>query len=419
MANYKQIRYGAQGSDVIDLQKKLNQNGYKLDEDGIFGNLTQNAVRDYQQKNNLTANGIVEDNTWGALNKIQTAPKNTYAHQSTAGNAKPVVSAPVSTPGNTGYQPSDAVKQAEAMLKAQMANKPGAYQSPWQAQLDEIMGKIMNREPFSYDLNGDALYQQYKGQAMAQGQQAMMDTMGQAAALTGGYGNSYAQTAGQQAYHGYLQQLNDRIPELYSLALSKYQTEGQDLKDQASMIGAMEAQDYERHQNQVDSFYRDLSYLTDQYQQEREYDYGKFADGRDFAYGMERDQAADRQWEREFEEAKRRYDQAWNEEHGASSAGGSGSASVVGSGNGGANLNVSNPDIGKAEQNTESTTNLSAAGQRFLQNLPYAHAGSDVEGWKRIAGGRLARGVSNGTLSVDDGYIIAKRLGLPNEYLVE
>jgi hypothetical protein len=196
------------------------------------------------------------------------------------------------------------------------------------------MGKIMNREPFSYDLNGDALYQQYKGQAMAQGQQAMMDTMGQAAALTGGYGNSYAQTAGQQAYHGYLQQLNDRIPELYSLALSKYQTEGQDLKDQASMIGAMEAQDYERHQNQVDSFYRDLSYLTDQYQQEREYDYGKFADGRDFAYGMERDQAADKQWQAEFDEAKRRFDQDWEQKYGTASTGGStggnGPAGVLG-----------------------------------------------------------------------------------------
>jgi hypothetical protein len=134
---------------------------------------------------------------------------------------------------------------------------------------------------------------------------------------------------------------------------------------------------------------------------------------------MERDQAADKQWQAEFDEAKRRYDQAWNEEHGASSAGGSGSASVVGSGNGGANLNVSNPAIGKAEQNTESTTNLSAAGQRFMQSVPYPHAGSDMDGWNRIVGERLARAVSNGSLSVDDGYTIANRFGVPVTYLVE
>ena len=85
----------------------------------------------------------------------------------------------------------------------------GQYQSPWQTQLNDTISKILNREKFSYDLNGDALYQQYKDQYVNQGQQAMMDTMGQAQAMTGGYGNSYAQTVGQQTYQGYLQQLND------------------------------------------------------------------------------------------------------------------------------------------------------------------------------------------------------------------
>ena len=35
---------------------------------------------------------------------------------------------------------------------------------------------------------------------MKNGRLAMMDSMGRAAALTGGYGSSYAQSAGQQAY---------------------------------------------------------------------------------------------------------------------------------------------------------------------------------------------------------------------------
>lgn len=59
---------------------------------------------------------------------------------------------------------------------------------------------ILNRKDFSYDMNNDQMYQQYRDAYMRQGQQAMRDTMGAASALTGGYGSTYAQTAGSQAY---------------------------------------------------------------------------------------------------------------------------------------------------------------------------------------------------------------------------
>lgn len=75
---------------------------------------------------------------------------------------------------------------------------------------------------FSYDVNADPLYQQYKDQYIQNGKLAMQDTMGKAAALTGGYGSTYSQQVGQQAYDSYLQNLNAMIPELYSQAYSKY-----------------------------------------------------------------------------------------------------------------------------------------------------------------------------------------------------
>ena len=39
---------GNTGSSVRELQQKLNQNGYHLDEDGVFGSNTYRAVVDYQ-----------------------------------------------------------------------------------------------------------------------------------------------------------------------------------------------------------------------------------------------------------------------------------------------------------------------------------------------------------------------------------
>ena len=58
----------------------------------------------------------------------------------------------------------------------------------------------------------------------------MRDTMGQAAALTGGYGSSYAQSVGQQQYDSYLQSLGEALPELYGMAWQRYNAEGDALK---------------------------------------------------------------------------------------------------------------------------------------------------------------------------------------------
>ena len=297
MATYKQVGYGSQGSDVTELQKLLNKNGYTLDEDGIFGDKTLAAVKEYQQKNNLDVDGIVGENTWGALTKVSTPSAVTPSQ-------------------NTGfqyddYQVSDTVKQAEQLLQQQLASKPGAYQSPWQSQLNDVIQKIMNREEFSYDLNGDALYQQYKDQYTTQGKMAMMDTMGQAAALTGGYGSSYGQNVGQQAYQGHLQQLNDKIPELYQLAMNQYNQEGQAMKDQASLLGAMEDQEYGRYRDSVSEYYTELDRLTDDARYQGEKDYGMYMDGYNKAYGEYRDAEADKKWQAEFDEAKRQYDQQY------------------------------------------------------------------------------------------------------------
>ena len=192
-------------------------------------------------------------------------------------------------PKKRDYQQSDAVTKAQEMLQNQIANKPGQYTSQWQSQLNDVMDKILNREKFSYDLNGDALYNQYKDQYTNQGKMAMMDTMGQAAAMTGGYGNSYAQNVGQQAYQGYLQQLNNKIPELYNLALSKYQMEGDDLSRKYSMLGTQENQDYSRYRDTVSDYNTELSRLQNAYDNERSFDYGQFIDDRNYQYQQNSD----------------------------------------------------------------------------------------------------------------------------------
>lgn len=299
MANYNQIGYGSKGSDVTELQKLLNQNGYTLDTDGIFGSNTLAAVKDYQRKNNLSVDGVVGSNTWGALKNASTATPDTPADT------------PTDAPKYEAYKPSNTVTQAELLLQQHLAQKPGDYQSPWADQLTDIINKINNREDFSYDLNGDALYQQYKDQFTTQGKLAMMDTMGQAAALTGGYGNSYSQSVGQQAYQGYLQGLNDKVPELYQLALNQYNAEGDEMYNQFALMSGLEDQEYSRYRDSVSDFYTELGRLTDAYITERDYDYSQWYNNLMYQYQTGRDEVADQQWQAQFDEAKRQFDKQY------------------------------------------------------------------------------------------------------------
>ncbi len=118
---------------------------------------------------------------------------------------------------------------------------PDAFSAPtidrsgsdrWQAQLDAIYAEITGRAPFEFDLNGETLYQQYRDAALRDGALAMRDTAAQGAALSGGYGSSYSQSAAQQSYNAQLEQLNDRIPDIYAAALDRYDREYKAVSDE-------------------------------------------------------------------------------------------------------------------------------------------------------------------------------------------
>ena len=61
------------------------------------------------------------------------------------------------------------------------------------AELERLYAAITGRPAFSYDPASDPVYNSYAQSYQRRGRLAMRNTMGQAAALTGGYGSSYAQ----------------------------------------------------------------------------------------------------------------------------------------------------------------------------------------------------------------------------------
>lgn len=173
--------------------------------------------------------------------------------------------AQVRTPG---YTPSGAASEAKAALDRVLAEKPGSYTSRWDKELDTLYDQIANRKAFSYDLGSDPLYRQYREQYQSAGRLAMENTMGAAAALTGGYGSSYSQQAGQQSYNAYLQKLNEVVPDLYAQARSQYDREGAALSERYALISSREKSDYDRYRDQVTDYYAALSDARSAYQSE-------------------------------------------------------------------------------------------------------------------------------------------------------
>lgn len=312
----KNLSYGSSGEDVKKLQNALNSVGYSLDVDGQFGPKTQAAVKDYQSKNNLTVDGIAGEKTWGSLNSKLSSGKKESKNPSSKKTSKTSKSTKSYETKRPVYKESKDVKKASDNLKKWENEKPAEYNSKYSDKIDEILASILDREDFQYNLNADPLYNQYREQYMKNGEKAMMDTIGDVSALSGGYGSSYAATAGSQSYQDYLNQLNSVALDLYDRAYEVYNDENNRLIDSVTLLRSLDGDDYEKYRDKVSDYYSDGDYLLDKLTSMSDSEYERFLDevknwesDRDFSYKQYLDEIAQQQFKDEMdfkkEEAKR------------------------------------------------------------------------------------------------------------------
>lgn len=271
-------------------------------------------------------------------------PDTTKSAASPTSTTTPNVSLAKSSGGRPAYTPGQNVTDAENALNDWMNQKPGDYNSQYQDKIDQILDDLLNGKQPAYDFSTDPIYQQYKDNYIKQGQMAMMDTMANAAALSGGYGNSYASTVGNQAYQAYLSELNNVIPELANAAYARYQTEQEGKRANLGILQGLEESAYGKYRDELSDWYTNRDYLTGRYDTEYQKDYGSYRDQvsdweADRAYEFQQEQARLEQerWEREYALSKAK----------AYSSGGSGS-----SGSASANLwdGFTDAQIKRAEQ---------------------------------------------------------------------
>lgn len=119
-------------------------------------------------------------------------------------------------------------------------------ETDWAERMQALLEEAQNRAPFAYDPESDMLYQQYRDQYQKLGRRAMEDTMGQAAGLTGGYGNTYGEIAGMEAYETYLGKLNNILPELYDRSAAAYEQQTEAIYDSLSFAAEQKQAAFEQ-----------------------------------------------------------------------------------------------------------------------------------------------------------------------------
>lgn len=271
---------------------------------------TLQSLNHIQNPNLIYAGSILKIPTTttssGTKTSSSTSKKTTSTASKSQSSTKPV------------YKPSSQAQNAQNQLTKWEQNKPGEYESAYGQQIEDLLASVLDREEFQYDISSDPLYQQMKEQYMVLGNRAMRDTMGQAAALTGGYGSSYSQTVGQQSYEASLSGLQSLAPQLYELAYQRYQDTGADIRENLSLLQALEEAAYGRYRDTVGDYYTDRDYYAGRadewydrdfsqyesalaaWQKEQEAAYQKAKDDRDFAYQQQQDALAQANWEKEY-----------------------------------------------------------------------------------------------------------------------
>ena len=178
------------------------------------------------------------------------------------------------------FSPSKDTRDYQQKLNDYEGNMPDAFESRYEGQIQSILDSILNRQSFDVktDPNYKMIYDQMAQSYMQQGNKAMRDAMGSANAASGGYGNTYSQMVGQQAYDNYLQGLNDNNLQLMNMAYGMYADDRANDYNKMSTLQGLDNTDYGRYRDTVGDYFTNRDYFANRYDTSWNRDYGQYRD---------------------------------------------------------------------------------------------------------------------------------------------
>ena len=148
--------------------------------------------------------------------------------------------------GNYGQTQPNSYQEYLAQYSAPAASVEPWNGSEYQKLRDEYLKRAADME-WNYNPDEDPVWQAYQKQYRREGQRATEDTLGRAAAMTGGMPSSYAVTAAGQAGNYYASQLSDKLPQLYQDAYNRYLQEYQRQLGLSDAYAGFDQTEYSRY----------------------------------------------------------------------------------------------------------------------------------------------------------------------------
>lgn len=169
-----------------------------------------------------------------------------------------------------------------------------------QIGVNELFEQVMNYGDFSYDMNKDKLFQMYKQQYNHNGKRAMENQMGIAAANSGGYNSSYAQTSSQDTYQQYMDQLSQKAVDTYQNAYSQWNNKFSQLQNRYNTLNTMNQQANEKYYTDLNNASDRLNTAYNAYYNDKTFDYNKYSDYRDYTANQLSQAQAQANWQADY-----------------------------------------------------------------------------------------------------------------------
>lgn len=213
--------------------------------------------------------------------------------------------------GNYSYSDKNGLKKAyDAAYKtySDMLSNPEKFgYNRYLNDVNTLFNNVMNQKQFSYDPQQDMLFQAYKRQYQNQGNRAMKNQMGTAAALSGGYNSSAAQTSTQNAYQNYMNALSEKAAETYQNSLDMYRYDRQNTIDKFNTALDMNSMGNDSYFRQTDANAQKMNNAYNAFNDDRSFGYNQYSDNRSYWQNQGKNALDQINWQKEYELQKKLY----------------------------------------------------------------------------------------------------------------
>lgn len=138
------------------------------------------------------------------------------------------------------------------------------YTSKYKGAIDELANQYQKNK-FDWTPENSSEYQQKKEKYTREGKVAQENVQGSYAANTGGYSNTYSQTAGQKAFGEYMDELANKVPTLKNEAYKSYQQQQEDTLNRIGVLQNLDNTQYQRYRDSVTDDYDFMTYYENKY----------------------------------------------------------------------------------------------------------------------------------------------------------